>query len=149
MDCHGNCEWIEVESLGDVTLFLGNNHSISVLASTSIGCKSNSIYFYNDFFNYYDYFGGPFHFFIFNLEYKRIAKFPILDNMQSWLMSLLIWIVPTFIWSHSIIFQSGNFLIHIQFSLVGSFLTHYVYNDTIQSWLMLDVFSLYNLHFFF
>ncbi|KAJ9679442.1 hypothetical protein PVL29_021391 [Vitis rotundifolia] len=97
VDCGGNCEWTEVESLGDVTLFLGDNHSISVLASTSVGCKPNSIYFYDDFFNYYNFYGGPFHFFVFNLENRRIAKYPILDNMQSWLMPLPIWIVPTFI----------------------------------------------------
>ena len=97
VDCRGNCEWIEVESLGDVTLFLGDNHSISVLASTSVGI-------YDDFFNYYNFFGGPLHFGVFNLENRRIAKYLILDNMQSWLMPLPIWIVPTFIRSHSIIF---------------------------------------------
>ncbi|KAL6311548.1 hypothetical protein AAG906_005138 [Vitis piasezkii] len=40
-----NPRWEEVMSLGDVALFLGDNHSISVIASDFAGCRPNSIYF--------------------------------------------------------------------------------------------------------
>ncbi|KAJ9681429.1 hypothetical protein PVL29_020346 [Vitis rotundifolia] len=39
-----NPSWIEVTSLGDVSLFLGDNHSTSVTASDFTGCRPNSIY---------------------------------------------------------------------------------------------------------
>ena len=37
--------WEEVMDLGDVAIFLGENHSISVTASDFPGCEANSIYF--------------------------------------------------------------------------------------------------------
>ncbi|KAJ9681315.1 hypothetical protein PVL29_020275 [Vitis rotundifolia] len=40
-----NPTWEEVKSLDDVSLFLGDNHSISVIASDFAGCQPNSIYF--------------------------------------------------------------------------------------------------------
>ena len=40
-----NSIWEEVTDLGDVALFLGKNHSISVTASDFLGCKSNAIYY--------------------------------------------------------------------------------------------------------
>ena len=40
-----NPRWEEVTSLGDVGLFLGENHSTSVIASDFAGCRPNSIYF--------------------------------------------------------------------------------------------------------
>ncbi|PON75658.1 hypothetical protein TorRG33x02_245070, partial [Trema orientale] len=40
--------WVEINSLGDSALFLGDNTSVSVLASTFAGCQKNSIYFTND-----------------------------------------------------------------------------------------------------
>lgn len=43
------CEWIEKETLGDVALFVGDNSSISVLASNLPGCMRNCIYFNHDF----------------------------------------------------------------------------------------------------
>ncbi|EXC57185.1 hypothetical protein L484_000735 [Morus notabilis] len=41
-------KWIKIKSLGDVSLFLGDNSSISVLASNFIGCEPDSIYFTHD-----------------------------------------------------------------------------------------------------
>ena len=40
-----NAIWEEVMNMGDVALFLGESHSISVVASDFIGCRSNSIYY--------------------------------------------------------------------------------------------------------
>ena len=42
-----NSRWEEVESLGDVALFLGHNNSISVMASDFPGCRPNSVYFFS------------------------------------------------------------------------------------------------------
>ncbi|ONI25094.1 hypothetical protein PRUPE_2G280300 [Prunus persica] len=41
-------EWIEKNDLGDFALFVGDNSSISVVASKIQGCESNCIYFYDD-----------------------------------------------------------------------------------------------------
>lgn len=43
------CEWIEKETLGDVALFVGDNSSISILASNLPRCMRNCIYFNHDF----------------------------------------------------------------------------------------------------
>ncbi|BBG98246.1 hypothetical protein Prudu_007598 [Prunus dulcis] len=40
--------WIEKNDLGDFALFVGDNSSISVVASKIQGCESNCIYFYDD-----------------------------------------------------------------------------------------------------
>ncbi|GMN44601.1 hypothetical protein TIFTF001_013807 [Ficus carica] len=37
--------WVETKNLGDIALFLGENSSISVLASNIAGCQGNCIYF--------------------------------------------------------------------------------------------------------
>ncbi|PRQ23139.1 hypothetical protein RchiOBHm_Chr6g0258051 [Rosa chinensis] len=42
------CEWIEKQSLGDVALFVGDNSSVSVLASNFPTCQPNCIYFNHD-----------------------------------------------------------------------------------------------------
>ncbi|PON95212.1 hypothetical protein TorRG33x02_091040 [Trema orientale] len=44
-----SARWIEVKSLGDVALFVGDNSGISVLASNFNGCQANCIYFTHDF----------------------------------------------------------------------------------------------------
>ena len=43
-----NDEWIEKNDLGDIALFVGDNDSVSVVASMHSGCQSNCIYFVND-----------------------------------------------------------------------------------------------------
>ncbi|KAL5570055.1 hypothetical protein UlMin_026630 [Ulmus minor] len=40
--------WIEIKCLGEESLFLGDNSSISILTSNFVGCQPNSIYFTND-----------------------------------------------------------------------------------------------------
>ncbi|XP_050365472.1 putative F-box protein At5g55150 [Argentina anserina] len=41
-------EWIEKETLGNVAFFVGDNSSVSVVASDFPGCRSNCIYFSHD-----------------------------------------------------------------------------------------------------
>ena len=45
---NGSVKQVEVKSFGDETLFLGDNHSMSILASHFPGCHPNSIYFTDD-----------------------------------------------------------------------------------------------------
>ncbi|XP_062080048.1 F-box protein SKIP23-like [Humulus lupulus] len=41
-------KWIEIKSIGDSALFLGDNTSVCVLASNFVGCEKDSIYFIDD-----------------------------------------------------------------------------------------------------
>ncbi|KAL5567927.1 hypothetical protein UlMin_024502 [Ulmus minor] len=41
-------KWIETKSLGNTTLFIGDNSAISVISSNFDGCQPNSIYFTHD-----------------------------------------------------------------------------------------------------
>ncbi|GLT42136.1 hypothetical protein SLA2020_161550 [Shorea laevis] len=50
-------EWEEVKSLGDWSLFVGGNHSVSVSTKDHRTCKGNSIYFTTDDFWFRDYSG--------------------------------------------------------------------------------------------
>ncbi|XP_034203859.1 F-box protein At2g26160-like [Prunus dulcis] len=45
-------EYVELESLGDEALFVGDNYSLSVLASKFRGCQPNCIYFTDDSINF-------------------------------------------------------------------------------------------------
>ncbi|PQQ18276.1 F-box protein SKIP23-like [Prunus yedoensis var. nudiflora] len=45
---YDKCKWIKKKSLGDFALFLGDNSSIAVLASSISGCQSDCIYFNHD-----------------------------------------------------------------------------------------------------
>lgn len=56
-------KWNEINNLGDVALFLGDNSSISVLASDFVGCQPSCIYFTHDM----DFVEGPIIFSIFDL----------------------------------------------------------------------------------
>ncbi|KAF5191357.1 F-box protein skip23 [Thalictrum thalictroides] len=50
--------WVEVESIGDRSLFLGGNTSFTIQANEFSGCKPNCIYFTDNFYNYNREFGG-------------------------------------------------------------------------------------------
>ena len=54
VDFCGDPHWAEVNSLGNDALFLGDNHSISVVASNFVGCQPNSIYFCDNCDDFYD-----------------------------------------------------------------------------------------------
>lgn len=74
-------KWSAKKTLGDVALFLGDNSSISVLASKFPGCQQNCIYFSHDNarvandvgphgphdFGVYNVASGSFHFGVFNI----------------------------------------------------------------------------------
>ncbi|KAL5549938.1 hypothetical protein UlMin_000114 [Ulmus minor] len=48
LSLNGPIMWVEIKSLGDVALFLGDNCSFSIMASNFDGCLSNCIYFTQD-----------------------------------------------------------------------------------------------------
>lgn len=85
---------VELKSIGDEALFLGDNDSISVLASKFPGCQSISIYYTDDYISGYPTFDGDQaqDMGTFNLEDGTITQtFPLRTNSQR-----AIWIVPRF-----------------------------------------------------
>ncbi|KAL5567945.1 hypothetical protein UlMin_024520 [Ulmus minor] len=89
--------WIEIKSLRNTSLFLGDNSSISIIASNFDGCKSNCIYFTHDedTGGYGDH--GPCDLGIYNLESKRFVwHYNIdLDAIAKMNERPPIWLVPT------------------------------------------------------
>ncbi|KAM4118560.1 hypothetical protein ACB094_02G212300 [Castanea mollissima] len=45
------CEWVKVESLGDLALFVGDDCSFCVSVKDYVGCKANCVYFTEDSFS--------------------------------------------------------------------------------------------------
>ena len=95
VDFCGDPHWTEVNSLGNDALFLGDNHSIAVIASDFIGCQFNSIYFCDDCDDFYNY-GGPNDIGVFNLQDGCVRRHYTLAHSQR-LMPPSIWISPTFL----------------------------------------------------
>ncbi|KAH0994319.1 hypothetical protein GBA52_018183 [Prunus armeniaca] len=67
-------EYVELESLGDEALFVGDNYSVSVLASKFGGCQPNCIYFTDDSINFRQNASIACDMGIFNLEDGTIAR---------------------------------------------------------------------------
>ncbi|XP_008222388.1 PREDICTED: putative F-box protein At1g65770 [Prunus mume] len=85
---------VEVKSIGDEALFVGDNHSISILASNFPGCQPNSIYYSDDYISNYPSLEGdePYDMGIFNLEDGTITQhYSLHSNSQR-----AIWVVPPF-----------------------------------------------------
>ena len=98
VECRMHCEWIEVTSLGNFALFLGDNHSISILASDYPGCEPNSIYFcWDHVLCSHRRLKGPHDIGVFNLEDGMVVKNYTLDCSHGPMpMPPPIWILPTF-----------------------------------------------------
>lgn len=95
-------KWVEMETLGDWSLFLGDNHSICVWASDCVGCRRGCIYFamemsevHND-GTYYK-LNLPIQMFAYNLEDKHICMYYLQEPGDDHEGDLPppIWIVPT------------------------------------------------------
>lgn len=94
---------VEITSLGDDTLFLGDNYSLCVLASHFPGCQANCIYYTDDCAHVFcDYtFSGPQDTGIYFVEKRYFARHYQMNTRK--LKSLPmpvpvpppIWIVPT------------------------------------------------------
>ncbi|GMN44535.1 hypothetical protein TIFTF001_013725 [Ficus carica] len=89
-------EWIEIESIGDLALFLGDNSSLCVAASDFPGCKPNCIYFTHDEDSLRSGHLRPSDFGIFHLDSQMMEYNLGIDetNLEG-MFRLPIWIVPT------------------------------------------------------
>ena len=99
VDSLENPKWSRVRSLGDVSLFLGDNHSTSVRASDFTGCQPNSIFFCDDYFEYYYLRGGPTDIGVCDLHDGTIRRHYSLHSSQK-LMPPPLWILPKFVCNH-------------------------------------------------
>ena len=61
-------KYVKVHSLGDRALFVGDNSSVSLSASSFNGCKVNCIYFTDDNFEFYGANGGGYDMGVFSVE---------------------------------------------------------------------------------
>ncbi|XP_061999352.1 probable F-box protein At1g44080 [Rosa rugosa] len=88
-------DWIEQETLGDVALFVGDNSTVSVVASSFSGCQPNCIYFNDDNNCMKGCFEGDFG--VYNVGTKSISRLYTVDAMSLLEKTKLhpIWIVPT------------------------------------------------------
>ncbi|KAM1205742.1 hypothetical protein ACFX2I_006522 [Malus domestica] len=68
-------EQVEVKSIGDEALFVGDNHSMSFLASNFAGCQPNSIYYTCDLLRFQHPERRPFDMAVYNLENETITPF--------------------------------------------------------------------------
>ncbi|VVA38443.1 PREDICTED: F-box [Prunus dulcis] len=85
---------VEVKSIGDEALFVGDNHSISILASNFPRCQPNSIYYADDYISNYPSLEGDeaYAMGIFNLGDGTITQhYSLHSNSQR-----AIWVVPPF-----------------------------------------------------
>ncbi|PON91684.1 hypothetical protein TorRG33x02_125150 [Trema orientale] len=94
--------WVEIKSLGDAALFLGDNSSIYVCALDLVGCKPNCVYFSHDDnrTTLFDPDTGPSDLGMYNLENKSIENFTLHHVEDSALVAKMIaqppiWVLPT------------------------------------------------------
>ncbi|XP_048441108.1 putative F-box protein At1g65770 [Pyrus x bretschneideri] len=95
-------DYVEVKSIGNETLFVGDNHSLSILASNIPTCRPNSIYFTDDLapsfrgFEISDGTRPSDDMGIFNLEDGTITQHYSLDSRLRGYIPPAIWVVPPF-----------------------------------------------------
>ncbi|KAI3431161.1 PAP_fibrillin domain-containing protein [Psidium guajava] len=91
-------KWIEVKNLNGETLFLGDNHSTSLLSSEILGLRPNCIYYTDDYFHDgHDHYkkDGPVDLGVFNMDNGSFESHYILDPSQK-LFTPAIFIMPSF-----------------------------------------------------
>jgi len=79
--------WEEIQSLGEHSLFIGKNYSLSFCAADFPGCCPNCIYFTDDFVGKYD-FG------IYSLSDKNIEPLPCYPQKSYCLLGYPVWVTP-------------------------------------------------------
>ncbi|KAL6136603.1 hypothetical protein ACLB2K_061898 [Fragaria x ananassa] len=89
--------WTRKRSLGDETLFVGGNSSISVTASDIEGCKPDSIYFVRDGEGSFGTRAWRYDHGVYDVYMGTISQFPISDsNLMKKTRQPPIWVSPTF-----------------------------------------------------
>ncbi|XP_038709376.1 F-box protein At2g26160-like [Tripterygium wilfordii] len=93
---YGKGEWVEMKSMGDDAVFVGDNETVCVPAADFPGCKPNSIYFIGNNVKYCGrmYYFQPYEVGSFNLEDGSISRHYLYDQCTKPLPPS-IWIVPT------------------------------------------------------
>ncbi|VVA23772.1 PREDICTED: F-box [Prunus dulcis] len=86
---------VEVESIGDEALVVGDNHSAPVLASNFPGCQPNSVHYTKDLLKRQHPDGRPFDMAVNNLENETSTRF-YSPNCWHKGMPLAAWICPQF-----------------------------------------------------
>uniref|UniRef100_A0A2N9F324 KIB1-4 beta-propeller domain-containing protein n=1 Tax=Fagus sylvatica TaxID=28930 RepID=A0A2N9F324_FAGSY len=90
-------ERVELESLGDDTLFVGDNNSMSVSAANLPGCQPNSIYFTHDYIDWIRFNKSyrPHDVGVFNVKDGTFGQHYVLNALDK-KMPPVLWIVPPF-----------------------------------------------------
>lgn len=95
IDQTGQSVWVEVDSLRDDALFLGENHSLAISASDFHGCRPNCIYYTDDYNSCSSYLPfGPCDMGIYNLEDGSFGSHYILESKLKHMPPAL-WVSPT------------------------------------------------------
>lgn len=76
--------WVSMRSLDDQAVFMGRNHSASVLVCDLPGCEENSVYFTDDYWERMNenYLYGGHDMGVYNLKDKRVNHFYQLDALK-------------------------------------------------------------------
>jgi hypothetical protein len=76
--------WVSMTSLDDQAVFVGGNHSASVLTCDLPGCEKNSVYFTDDYWERMneDYLYGGHDMGVYNLKDKSVKHFYQLDALK-------------------------------------------------------------------
>ncbi|KAK3013443.1 hypothetical protein RJ639_009361 [Escallonia herrerae] len=90
--------WVQIESIGDQALFLGDNHAVCVSTSEFPGCTPNSIYYTEHYFDEFGYVpcGTDDDNGVFDMGNRRLELHYVPDPSHEPLLPA-IWIVPNFI----------------------------------------------------
>ena len=90
-------ERVELESLGDDTLFVGDNNSMAVSAANLPGCQPNSIYFTHDYIDWIRFNKSyrPHDVGVFNVKDGTFGQHYVLNALDK-KMPPVLWIVPPF-----------------------------------------------------
>ncbi|PIA43350.1 hypothetical protein AQUCO_01900019v1 [Aquilegia coerulea] len=86
-------KWFEIRDLGRQTLFLGDNTSLSLLASDYLGCKPNCIYFTEEYGSYGESDGRRYDMGVYNLEEGSIEVYRATESRRVFIPP--IWIEPS------------------------------------------------------
>ncbi|XP_058785513.1 probable F-box protein At1g44080 [Vicia villosa] len=80
-------KWEEIQTLGEHSLFIGKNYSLSFSAADFVGCRSNCVYFTDDL-------AGKRDFGIYSLSDERIEQLPCNPQNSYCCFGCPIWVTP-------------------------------------------------------
>ncbi|XP_019187792.1 PREDICTED: putative F-box protein At1g65770 [Ipomoea nil] len=90
----GNGKWYEIQSLGDWSIFIGNNHSFSICTNEYPECDSNCIYFTDDYSGVSHNTPTSYDTGVYNLETRKI-QWLAQDDISVFSFSVPVWFKPS------------------------------------------------------